>query len=46
MSATDQATKQELMLGADILVKSLVNHGVEVDLCLSRVAPACRSIRR
>ncbi len=30
MSATDQATKQELMHGADILVKSLVNHNVEV----------------
>ncbi len=30
MSTTDHATKQELMHGADILVKSLVNHNVEV----------------
>ena len=30
MSTTDQATQQEVMHGADILVKSLVDHDVEV----------------
>jgi len=30
MSTTDQITRQELMPGADVLVKSLVDHGVEV----------------
>ena len=30
MSTTDQAVTHEVMQGADILVRSLVNHGVEV----------------
>ena len=30
MSSADQATEKQLMNGADILVKSLVDHGVEV----------------